>query len=332
MHADDDDIQLGESFIGEIELAVGEDVYFHAGEDADAAAHFFFHLADVAGVLDGALVVEAKGHSEVFSVVGDGEIFITASEGGLGHFANGVFAIGDVGVHVDVAANVFKFDECGKAVLLGGLDFAVVFAQLGRNPVEAQGGIDFFFGSTGDEGAVIHAREGVFAEGVSAFEGTLANGDVVHFGAGEVLQGCAVGVFRKQAHVYLKTSAKAKADFVLAFGDEVHDEGIGGGVFDGGLDFPFRAGASGNEDVEVADGFTSTTEGASGSDDVHAIEGAEVGDEFFSGDFGVVYQEAATVFFVVLDALAEFLYLLCTHARERGKFAFGDGGFECGDG
>ncbi len=55
--------------------------------------------------------------------------------------------------------------------------------------------------------------------------GALAQGDVVVLGAGEVLQGGAVGGAREEADVDLKLIAEGEGDLVLALGEELVDEG-----------------------------------------------------------------------------------------------------------
>ena len=65
-------------------------------------------LADARDVFEGALLVEAVGHGQVFGVVGDGDVLIAARQGGVGHLADGVVAVGGGGVHVHVAADVVR--------------------------------------------------------------------------------------------------------------------------------------------------------------------------------------------------------------------------------
>ena len=44
--------------------------------------------------------------------------------GGLGHFFDGVAAVGFDGVHVDVALDISLRDERGQSVFFRGIDFA----------------------------------------------------------------------------------------------------------------------------------------------------------------------------------------------------------------
>ncbi len=187
--AGDDDVHLGEGGVFEVERAVGEDVDLDAGEDADAAAvlglHLAIDLADAADVGESAGIVEAVGHGEILRVVGDGDVGEAAGQGGFGHLADGVAAVGRVGVHVQVAANVGERDELGRPPVSaceacgGGFDLAAVFAQLGRDVVEVEGAVDLFFAGGGDDGVVFEAEQGIFAEREAALDGALAQGYVV---------------------------------------------------------------------------------------------------------------------------------------------------------
>jgi hypothetical protein len=74
--------------------------------------------------------------------------------------------------------------------------------------------------------SLFKVREAVFVEGVTHFEGALAQGDVVSLRSGEVLHGRAERFRRKQANVHLQIAAQAEADFVVALGDDVHERRI----------------------------------------------------------------------------------------------------------
>ena len=115
--AGDDDVHLREDVVGEIEVAFGEDVDFDSGEDRDAV-DFLVGFANALDVFDGALVVEAVGEGQVLGVVGDGHVLIAARFRGLGHFFDGVPAVGFDGVHVHVALQVLLRDQRGQGMLL----------------------------------------------------------------------------------------------------------------------------------------------------------------------------------------------------------------------
>ena len=113
----------------------------------------------------------------------------------------------------------------GRVWVCGGIDLAQVFAQLGRNVVELELGVDFFFSFSCDRFFGVEFGQAVLAEGVSHLEGALAQGDVVGFGAGEILHGSAEGVGRQKADVDLHAAAQSEADFVFAAGDDFHEAG-----------------------------------------------------------------------------------------------------------
>ena len=117
--------------------------------------------------------------------------------------------------------------SCGRVWVGGGFEFAAVFAELGWDVVEVEGVVDLVFAGGGDDGVVFEAEEGVLVEGEAAFDGALAEGDVVHLGAGEVLEGRSVAGAGEEADVDLEVVAEGEGDFVLAFGDELVDEGEG---------------------------------------------------------------------------------------------------------
>ena len=49
------------------------------------------------------------------------------------------------------ATNVFVFDEPGKSVFLGELDFVAAFAKLGRDELKSQSVIDLLLGLCGNQ-------------------------------------------------------------------------------------------------------------------------------------------------------------------------------------
>ena len=129
VHAGNHDVHLGEHGVGEVERAVGEDVDLDAGEDANGLRLLVFVQRFLGGanpldVREGALVGQAVGESEVLRVIGDRHVGVAASARRLGHFFDGVAAVGLNGVHVHVAAQVAEFEQRGQFVFRGCLDFA----------------------------------------------------------------------------------------------------------------------------------------------------------------------------------------------------------------
>src|ERR1700751_1386717 len=75
VNAGDDKVHLREDLVGEVEVALAEDIDLNSGEDLDA----FHAIADFANTLDvyeGALVVEAIGEGQVLRVIGDGDVLV----------------------------------------------------------------------------------------------------------------------------------------------------------------------------------------------------------------------------------------------------------------
>ena len=215
-----------------------------------------------------------------------------------------------------------------QRVVGGGFDFAAVLAQLGRNVVEVERVVDLLLGGGGDDRVVFEAEQSVLAEREAAFDGALAQGDVVHLGAGEVLQRRSVAGARQQADVDLEIVAEGEGDLVLAFGEELVDERKGGDVLDGGGDDVGLAGGAGDEQVEVADGLAAAAQRAGGGDRLDAGERADERADALGVLAGVVDAEARGVVAVVLDALEELGGELLAHARQGEQVAALGGRFE----
>ena len=72
-------------------------------------------LADALHVGQRARIVEAVGHGQVLRVVGDRDVAQPARQRRLGHLADGVAAVGGLGVHVQIAANVGERNQLRQA-------------------------------------------------------------------------------------------------------------------------------------------------------------------------------------------------------------------------
>ena len=110
-----------------------------------------------------------------------------------------------------------QFDQFRQAAFGGSFDLAAVFAQLGRNPRQADGLVHAGLGLARDFRIVLHAEQAVFAELQPHLDGARADGDVVVLAAGEVLHGRAETFGRQRADVHLQALvADAGAGLVLA--------------------------------------------------------------------------------------------------------------------
>ena len=138
-------------------------------------------------------------------MVGDGDVFVPQLARRKGHVFDAVAAVGVLAVHVQVAANVVLGDELGQAPCHGRLDLAPVFPQFGRDPGQIDAGVHLFLLGAADAAGA--AEDAVFVDLQAALHGQAANGDVVRLGAGEVLQGGAVGLGGHHAQVHLQARA-----------------------------------------------------------------------------------------------------------------------------
>ncbi len=128
-----------------------------------------------------------------------------------------------------------------------------------------------------------------------------------------------IGFRRQQAHVHLHAAAQAKADFIFAAGDDLHQAR----KFDDVLDQLFSsvviaAGLACDQDVEIADGFASAAQRACGRNllDLRII--FQMVDDFLGFPFRRVEQETPGDAPVVFDGLKQLLFVLLSHA---GKLA-----------
>ena len=178
VNAGDDDIHLLHHGVGEIELAVGQDVDFNAGHDRNAV-DLLVGSVDARDVFHGPLVVESVGERQILRVVGDGDVLVPTLFRRLGHLLNGAFAVGFNRVHMHFAVNVFYGDKLRQLVLGGEIDFAAVLAHLRRNAVELQRPVDFVFGDSGDARIVFQTKEPILIQRQSHLQRALPQRDIV---------------------------------------------------------------------------------------------------------------------------------------------------------
>ncbi len=263
----DDYVELGQDFVTEVQRAILQDIDFDAGEQADSG-DAFLSGADFLDLSERALFVHAICDGDGFGMVGEGDVFIAEGFGGFTHFFNGVASVGGGGVHLEVAANVLKLYELRHFVIFGGFDFAGHFAKFRLDVIEAELGVDFFFGLAGDNFAAFQRGHRVFIQRPAHVEGAAAEGDVVRFGAGEIKESGAEVFFREHADVHLESAAEQDADFVFAVREGLIDSRIFQNVFGDGVHvFLFVASrAHGDKKIDVADGFASAAQRAGRGD------------------------------------------------------------------
>src|SRR5215475_5553296 len=206
---------------------------------------------------------------------------------------------------------------------LGEVDLAQVLAHLGRDIVELELGVDFFFGFSGNRFLAFKSGETVLVQRVAHLQRALAKRDVVGLRSGEVLHGGAEGFGWKQSHVYLHAVAQMKTDLVISARDDIHQRRIFRDVIDGFLASGLGAtGFACDQDIEIAHSFTSTAKGTSGSDLVDARELRDVGNEFLCFFLGGVDQEPAADPLVIGDGLQQFRFVFLSHPGQSADLAF----------
>ena len=121
-------------------------------------------------------------------MIGDGQVLV-APLGGASHdvFQRALAVSRQLGVHVQIAANVLQANGRRKLTLLGLLDLPSVLPHGGRDQGQAQCPVDRLLRLPGDHLARLRVAQSVFVQQPSPREGPLPQLDVVRLGAGEVL-------------------------------------------------------------------------------------------------------------------------------------------------
>ena len=149
VHAGDDDIQLREDIVGEIEIAIRQDVDFDASKDGNAV-DVLVGGANSGDVFDRTFVVESVGEGQVLGVVSDGHVLIAARFGSLGHLFDGIAPVGLDGVHVDVALQIGLGKQLREGVIFREIDLTQILAHLRWDIVEVEFGVNLFFRFAGN--------------------------------------------------------------------------------------------------------------------------------------------------------------------------------------
>ncbi len=299
--------------IGQIERAVVEDVDLARLEDADAAKAVVegVDFVDLAGQ---PIRVQAAGHGGALRVVGDGEVVVAPLLGGQRHFPDREFAVGGGGVGVKVALDPRQGDELGERALGGGLDLALVLAQLGRDPRQAELVVDLLLGAAGDP--LVPLEETIFVELPTAFHGPFTQADIVGLGAGEVVERGAIARPRHHPQIDLRAGAEDHGGARRSLRDDALHLLIGDEAVDDA-----RAALGGHQDVEVADRLLAAPVAAGDGDVANALLRLQIGGEGL-GDLLGVEQAGATLDRAGALELGEDLGLgLGAEARELPQLA-----------
>src|SRR6202011_4308546 len=85
--------------------------------------------------------------TECLAVIGDRQIRVAALRRSAGHLGDGARTVGEPCVGVQVALEIPNLDQPWQLAASRELDFARAFPQLGRNPRQADRGIDLLLGA-----------------------------------------------------------------------------------------------------------------------------------------------------------------------------------------
>ena len=248
-------------------------------------------------------------------MIRDGDVFVTARAGGRGHLCEGGAPVALGGVHVQVAADVRQFHQLGQAVFGGALDLAQVFAQLRRNPAQPQRLVDAGFGFARHLSFVRATIQAVFAQLETHLYRARADGHVVVFAAGEVLEGRAEAFARQRAHVHLQAfAAHSGAGLILAARQEFFHLGEAHKTFQ----HVSRCG-TGDQQIEIAHGFATAPQAAGGGNLLDTRRLAQVAGQLARHVLGIAQQIAAGALAVLRDGFEHLLFQLGAHARQHAQ-------------
>jgi hypothetical protein len=83
-------------------------------------------------------------------VVGECHVFVALRGAGGDHLVDRVLSVRPGGVHLEITAQVRKFDEMGELSPVRGFELSLVGPDLRRDPREPDRGVDILFRSSGD--------------------------------------------------------------------------------------------------------------------------------------------------------------------------------------
>ena len=215
-----------------------------------------------------------------------------------------------------------QLQQLRQGVVLGGLDFSLVFAQLRRNEIELELGVNLLFTLAGHRLVVLQIGQAVFAERETHLQGALAQRHVVRLGAGEVLHGRAKRLRRQQPHIHLHPVALPEADLVLALRDHVHQAGKAQQVLSDLLPrFGLRTGFAGDQDVEVPHRIPPPPQRSCRRDLLDPRHLRQMLDQLLRHLLGAIEQEPSADPAVILNRLQQLLFLLFAHAWQSADLA-----------
>ena len=312
------DVKSREDLVGVVEPAVGADVDLRAHEDAERRELRVERRGLGEAGLD---PFERKSvrHPKPRRVVGDGEIAVAFRLRPQRHRLERVAAVGPVRVRVKVAPDVADRDERGKGVPRRRVDLAAVLAQLRRDPVHPERGVDLLFAGAGELLAArlgADAVEPVLVQQELALERDPAQADVVLLRAGEVEERCAPRAGRHDAQVDLHPARDQHRRLRVAVREDALDRR---GADEGGHDR--RRVVAAGDDVDVADRLAEAPQAARDREQLESGLLAEPGEHRVRRGARLVEQRASRPLTERGDRLEDVLLRLRLDLRELAETA-----------
>ena len=183
MYGCNHDVELGEHLIGQIEFAVFENIDLDSREQANA-----IHLgrANFTRMRPRSLFVHPISHGHGLAVVGDGHVFVAFFPRCLRHLLDRVAPVAFRGVHLQIAAQIGLLDQLWQSMFGCGFDFAAILAQLRRNEVQLELGVDLLLARACHAPFLLQRRQRVFVQRAAHLQRAPAQRDIVFLGAGEI--------------------------------------------------------------------------------------------------------------------------------------------------
>ena len=198
MNAGDDHVHLRQHFIGEVDFSIAKNIDLDPGQNTDAAFHPRIHLANALHMFERALVIESVDHGQILRVIGDGDIFVTAGEAAsaisrMVFFPSVAWVCMCTSPRRSLCLDQPWADDARRRLrFLPGFRAAPGQSNPcpapGRSPLQSQR----------RRPAIVQTRQSIFAQRVAPFQRSLAERNIMHFRAGEVLQGSAIAALGKK--------------------------------------------------------------------------------------------------------------------------------------
>src|SRR6266436_9395091 len=241
------------------------------------------------------------------------------------HFLDGALTVAGSRVHVQIALDVLAANQVRQTVLLGRLDLSRVFANLRRNEIQFQLGVNFLFRATGNATLTLQRRQSVFVQRVAHIVRAAAQSDVMLARSGEIEQSSAKRFLVQEPHVDLNSVVQREAHLVFPVRQHLIDSWILQDVFRDSVDVLLRGEAigKGQQQVQIAHRLFSAAQRSRRRDRCHAFPVfLNVIDDPIRGCLGDVLPKAAGGALERLNRLQNVLFALFAEARDIAQLAF----------